>query len=74
MSARSVCVVVYRTGGTANFQWKRSLSCLTRAGAQTAAELITRGGRPAFVVDYALSLALGLPETYDATSAITESR
>ena len=56
-------VVVYRTGGTDNFQWHRSLE-MTRDEADASADFTRRAGRAAYVVDAALSNSIGLPDTF----------
>ena len=55
--------VVYRTGGTVNFQWHRSLA-MSRSEAEASAEAQRRMGREARTEDYQRSLAIGLPETF----------
>ena len=55
---------VYRTGGTDNFSWHR-VGPTTREIATADAEIIRRGGRRAYVMEYAMSLAIGLPETFE---------
>jgi hypothetical protein len=56
--------VIYRTGGTVNFQWHRSLG-MSRAEALEAAAMTRTGGRPAHVERLDRSLAVGLPETFE---------
>jgi hypothetical protein len=58
--------VVYRTGGTVNFQWHRTDAYRTREDAERIASEIRRGGRRAMVVDYQASMSIGLPETFEA--------
>lgn len=60
--------VVWRRGGTENFEWLRTLP-MTREEADTAQAEVERGGRLAMVVDLALSLSVGLPETYGPTES-----
>ena len=55
--------VVYRTGGTENFGWHRSLA-MSREEAQKARDVSERMGYAAHVENYERSLAIGLPETY----------
>lgn len=59
-------VTIYRMGGTVNFSWHRALPTMDRREADQQAADISRGGRAAFVADYDLSMAIGLPETFDA--------
>lgn len=56
--------VVYRVGGTANFQWRASLA-MSRAEAEQAQRDTERMGYRAMIVNYAMSMAIGLPETYE---------
>lgn len=56
--------IVYRTGGTDNFIWHRSLA-MSREDANKAAHETQKMGYPALVVDYALSVSLGLPEGFE---------
>ena len=56
--------VVWRSGGTDNFQWHRSLS-MTPDDATIARISCQRMGYPAHVEDYERSLSIGLPESYD---------
>lgn len=55
--------VVYRTGGTDNFQWHRSAS-FTKAEAEAAYDAVKRFGRKCHIADYDLSMAIGLPDTF----------
>ena len=61
---RKAYCVVYRIGGTENFQWRRSLA-MSKAEAEAAhaAEIIA--GRAAYVADYRLSMEIGVPDTYE---------
>jgi len=63
-AAKNLYCVVYRTGGTDNFRWHRTLA-MTLAEAQQAREEVERGGRKAMVVNYAQSMTIGLPDTYE---------
>lgn len=63
-AAKNTFCVVYRVGGTANFQWRRSLG-MSRAEAEQAKLNTERMGYKAMLVNYAQSLAIGLPETYE---------
>ncbi len=62
--AKTYCVV-YRTGGTENFQWHRSLAFQTRLEAVAVHAACEAAGRRALICDYNLSGAVGLPETYE---------
>ena len=62
---RDTFCVVYRTGGTANFSWTRSLG-MSKADAVQTARDCERMGYKSMVVNYALSMAIGLPEGYEA--------
>ena len=53
-------VVVYRTGGPAACEWKRSVA-MSYADAVHAADVVMAGGRKALVVKAAESLSRGLP-------------
>jgi hypothetical protein len=56
--------VVYRTGGTENLQWHRTLPTSDGSEAETR-DATLRSGYRAYVVDYYQSLAIGLPETFE---------
>jgi hypothetical protein len=56
--------VVYRTGGTLNAKWNRTLAML-KSDAQKACQDVEKGGRKAMIVEKGLSDRLGLPEGYD---------
>lgn len=60
--ANSHCVV-YRTGGTENFQWHRSLA-MSYDEATNARDDAERMGYAAHVENYQRSVSIGLPETY----------
>lgn len=59
--------IVYRTGGTENFQWQRS-AAMSRDEAEKGKAEVERMGYKALVCNYQSSLAIGLPETFDATT------
>jgi hypothetical protein len=63
-TARELFCVVYRRGGSANFTWHRTLA-MPKSEAQQACADTARMGYKAMVVNYAQSLAIGLPETYE---------
>ena len=58
--------VVYRTGGTSNFKWNRSVP-MSQSECKISVIDIKRGGRVAYCYDYDMSIAIGLPDTYDLT-------
>ena len=58
--------VVYRTGGTERCQWRRTIAYQSRQEADTAREETERMGYKALTVDYQRSLAIGLPEGWEA--------
>ena len=56
--------VVYRKGGTVNFTWHRTLG-MSKVDAQKCKTDVERMGYRAMVANYAQSMAVGLPETYE---------
>lgn len=60
--------VVWRRGGTERFEWLRTAP-MTREEADQAQAEVARGGRLAMVVDHALSMSVGLPETFGPTES-----
>ena len=60
---RTYCVV-YRTGGTDNFKWHRSLAWTNEADARAACYSTVKAGFKAHVEHYERSIAIGLPDTY----------
>ena len=56
--------VVYRTGGTLNAKWNRTLA-MPKAEADAAKLDVERGGRKAMIVEKSLSDAIGLPTGYE---------
>lgn len=66
MSKPNLFCVVFRTGGTLNFQWRRSVAFTTLAEAEATAEAVRIMGYVAHVEHHGLSLSVGLPETYEA--------
>ena len=63
-ATKNTFCVVYRVGGTDNFQWRRTLG-MTKDEAVKAKADTERMGYRAMVVNYAESMAIGLPETYE---------
>jgi hypothetical protein len=68
MATPSTFCVIYRTGGTCNFEWHRTLGC-SYEQAQVVAHDIKTMGYPAYVENLNLSLSVGLPETYGVGGA-----
>lgn len=63
MTADLWCIV-YRTGGTDNFQWHRSLAT-TREEGERALEAERLAGRTSsMLVNFRLSMSIGLPEGF----------
>lgn len=60
-------VIVYRVGGTKRFEWRRSIAVSPEEAKGLLASVQAQGYK-AFTVDAALSLAIGLPETFEASS------
>lgn len=58
-----LCCVIWRSGGTENFQWHRSLS-LTKDDAIITSICVRRMGYLCFVEDYDYSISVGLPEGF----------
>ncbi len=56
--------VVYRTGDIENFAWYRSEAMPTNQAAELRAEM-EQVGHKAMVANYAQSVTIGLPETYE---------
>lgn len=57
--------VVYRTGGTERFEWRRTIPVLTEADALWMRDQVVHMGYHALVVDFHQSERLGLPDTWD---------
>lgn len=53
---------VYRTGGTARGEWRRTLPTLSRQEAEQQVKDLERAGYKALLTDYGLSMRLGLPD------------
>jgi hypothetical protein len=58
-------VVVYRTGGTANFKWHRTVTLLSQDEAESCARGVQAGGRPAIVYTEDELAEKGMPQTFD---------
>jgi hypothetical protein len=70
MKTKRYCII-YRMGGTENFTWNRAFDIhLSRERAEAAAEVVRRMGYHTLVEDYDRSLAVGMPETYDAQTEV----
>jgi hypothetical protein len=61
---RTQYVVIYRTGGTRNFKWTRSLSIPSFEDAIAKRNDVERMGYPAYVERLAASMVFGLPDTF----------
>lgn len=57
--------LVYRTGGTENFKWNRTLP-MTKVEATEKKWELEKMGYKTLIVDYNQSLSIGLPEGYEA--------
>lgn len=68
MPKRSYCVT-YRTGGYANFQWRRTIPTDYATACQQRDD-IERMGYLAYVKDYTESMRIGLPETFGPNDPI----
>lgn len=64
MKSATLYCVVFRTGGTENFRWHRSLPA-SHAAANTVYERTCHMGYRAYLVQYDMSLAIGLPDTFE---------
>lgn len=56
-------VIVWRSGGTHNFEWHRSL-VMPRADAEATLAVVQRMGYRAYMERADRSIAIGLPETF----------
>ena len=56
--------VIYRTGGTDNAKWHRTVPVPDHATAMIQRDEVMRMGYHAFVEDYRLSVSAGLPIGY----------
>ena len=56
--------MIFRTGGTINYRWARTVAYTTLAEAELVAEAVRIVGYVAHVENNALSLSVGLPESY----------
>jgi len=62
--ANSNIVIVYRTGGTDNFKWHRSIEFMTYSEAKAGVDSLTQSGYLNYVLNADISNEIGLPETY----------
>jgi len=69
MSKYNSHCVIFRTGGTDNFQWHRSLP-MSRTEAYAGKDNMTNMGFVAYAEKYELSMNVGLPETYSYNKQI----
>ena len=58
-------VVIFRTGGTENFKWSRTLGLSSKEAAEQVAAECRRAGYPAHVEDLLMSMSIGLPSTFE---------
>lgn len=58
-------VVVYRTGGTINYKWHRTVTFISQEEAEACKMGVRLGGREAYVVTEAELNEKGLPQTYE---------
>lgn len=56
--------VIYRTGGTENFEWHRSIPFTNYADAFQCMLDTHKAGYPCHVENYWDSMSIGLPETF----------
>ena len=64
MSTTTFCVI-FRTGGTINYHWARTVAYTSKAEAELVAEAVRIAGYVAHIEDFNLSESVGLPETYE---------
>lgn len=57
-------VIVYRTGGTANFKWHRSAKMVSYAVARKTSDSLDAAGYVNYILDADISDAIGLPQVY----------
>lgn len=57
--------VIYRTGGTENFKWHKTVEYQSYQSAASSMQDIVKGGRIAMIFDTSLLSSIGLPETFD---------
>ena len=62
--------VIYRTGGTHNFQWKKALPLASMQEAIVQKNDLMRQGYPALIHRTDLLDSIGLPDTYDLSIKI----
>lgn len=62
--AKRYCIV-WRAGGTHNFEWRRTAPEHSRPAVELMCEVIQRMGYRAHVADYGMSMKIGLPDTFD---------
>jgi hypothetical protein len=56
--------VIFRTGGTVNYQWHRTIAFATKAEAELVAEAVHIAGYVAHVEHFGLSQSVDLPDSY----------
>ena len=57
--------VIYRVGGTENFEWRKSTPYRSAIEANSEADKVGKMGYKSLVFDTDLINSLGLPETYE---------
>jgi len=57
--------VGFRTGGTENFKWRRTLPYATREEAEKAVKEIEASGYPCLIYHTSELDAIGLPDTFE---------
>lgn len=60
-------VVIYRTGGTENFEWHRTV-LMSREEANRVRADLERQGYRAMTENAVLSYSIGLPDTFEYTN------
>jgi hypothetical protein len=63
-TTNSLYCVIFRAGGTANYQWHRTVAFTTKAEAELVAEAVRIAGYVAYVESFGLSQSVGLPDSY----------
>lgn len=63
-AAHPLYCIVYRTGGTDNFRWHRTLA-MPYEEAKAALKSTARMGYRCHMAIFSYSIAIGLPETYE---------
>jgi hypothetical protein len=64
MTKPTIFIVIFRTGGTVNFRWNRSVGFINIDEALACCESVRKMGYPAFAVDLEKVEQNGLPIDY----------